>query len=55
MTARSLTHAEAKRWRSSRGVRNGLLQLGWAHFGLLITLLGILGLAAFVLTLGSPF
>jgi hypothetical protein len=55
MTARSLTHDEPKRLRSSRGDRNGLLQLGWAHYGLLVSLLGILGLAALLLTWGSPF
>ena len=50
MTAHSLTHAEATRRPVRRGFRNGALQLGWAHFWLLVSILGgILGVIAFVL------
>jgi hypothetical protein len=50
MTAHSLTHAEATRRPVRRGLRNGRFQLGWAHFWLLVSILGgILGVIAFVL------
>ena len=48
MTAHSLTH-DGGRPPARRGKRNGLLQLGWFHFWLLISILGgMLGLAAVV-------
>lgn len=39
MTTHSLTHKE---WRrpAHRATRNGVLQLGWPHFWLLIAILG---------------
>lgn len=40
MTAHSLTHEQRRRSPSGRGGRNGLLQLGWSHFWLLIAILG---------------
>ena len=49
MTAHSLTHEEAKRPAIRRRRANGLLQLGWLHFWLLINILGgMLALAAVV-------
>ena len=54
MTAHGLTHAEARRSPARRGFRNGSLQLGWAHFWVLVSILGgILGLIGFVLVLSS--
>lgn len=50
MSAHSLTHREWRRTAAHRRVGNGMLQLGWPHFWLLIGILGgILGLVAFVL------
>jgi hypothetical protein len=40
MTAHSLAHEEGRRSLARRGGRNGLLQLGWSHFWLLICILG---------------
>lgn len=54
MTAHGLTHAEARRSPVRRRFPNGSLQLGWAHFWVLVSILGgILGLIAFVLVLSS--
>jgi hypothetical protein len=54
MAAHSLTHAEAGRSRMRRKIRNGSIQLGWAYYGLLISILaGILGLIGFVFVLSS--
>jgi hypothetical protein len=40
MTAHSLTHEGGRRSLARRGSRNGLLQLGWFHFWLLVGILG---------------
>ena len=49
MTAHSLTHEEATRPTTRRRRANGLLQLGWFHFWLLVNILGgMLALAAVV-------
>jgi hypothetical protein len=49
MTAHSLSRKEWRRPPAHRGTRNGLLQLGWFHFWLLIAILGgMLGLVALV-------
>ncbi len=50
MTAHSLIHAEAERSMSRRVSRDGLLQLGWLHFWLLLAILGgMLALVGLVL------
>lgn len=50
MTAHSLAHESARRSPARRGRRNGLLQLGWFHFWLLIGILGgMLGLAGVII------
>jgi hypothetical protein len=49
MTAHSLTHVGGRRSPARRGNRNGLLQLGWFHFWLLVGILGgILALVVLV-------
>jgi len=49
MTAHSLTHQGGRRSPAHRLSRNGLLQLGWFHFWLLIAILGgMLALVALV-------
>jgi hypothetical protein len=40
MSAHSLTHHGGRRSPARRPSRNGLLQLGWSHFWLLISILG---------------
>lgn len=40
MTAHSLTHEKGRRSPARFVSRNGLLQLGWSHFWLLISILG---------------
>ena len=50
MTAHSLAHEGTRRSPARRGRRNGLLQLGWFHFWLLIGILGgMLGLAGVII------
>ena len=45
MTAQSLSQKEWRRPTAHRGTRDGVLQLGWSHFWLLIGILGgMLGL-----------
>jgi len=45
MTAHSLSQKDWRRPTAHRGPRNGVLQLGWSHFWLLIGILGgMLGL-----------
>jgi hypothetical protein len=49
MSAHSLTHQGGRRSPDRRLSRNGLLQLGWFHFWLLIAILGgMLGLVTLV-------
>jgi hypothetical protein len=49
MTAHGLTQNGWRRSRARRGAGNGVLQLGWFHFWLLIAILGgILGLVGLV-------
>lgn len=49
MTAHSLSQKEWRRPPAHRGTRNGVLQLGWSHFWLLIGILGgMLGLVVLV-------
>jgi hypothetical protein len=49
MTAHGLTQNGWRRPRARRGAGNGVLQLGWFHFWLLIAILGgILGLVGLV-------
>jgi hypothetical protein len=49
MTTHSLAHEGGRRSPGRRGSRNGLLQLGWSHFWLLICILGgMLALVALV-------
>jgi hypothetical protein len=49
MTAHSLSQKEWRRLTAQRGTRNGVLQLGWSHFWLLIGILGgMLGLVVLV-------
>ena len=49
MTAQSLSQKEWRRPTANRGTRNGVLQLGWSHFWLLISILGgMLGLVVLV-------
>ena len=49
MTAHGLTQKGWRRPPAHRGTRNEVLQLGWSHFWLLISILGgILGLVALV-------
>ena len=50
MTAHSLSQKEWRRPTAHRGTRNGVLQLGWSHFWLLIGILGgMLGLAGVII------
>lgn len=56
MTAHSLAHEGTRRSPARRGRRNGLLQLGWFHFWLLIGILGgMLGLAGVILASLAAF
>jgi len=49
MTAHGLSEKPWRRPSAHRGVRNGVLQLGWFHFWLLIGILGgMLGLVVLV-------
>ena len=49
MTAHSVSQKEWRRPTAHRGSRNGVLQLGWGHFWLLIGILGgMLGLVVLV-------
>jgi len=49
MTAHSVGENEWRRPLAHRGTRNGLLQLGWSHFWLLISILGgMLGLVVLI-------
>jgi hypothetical protein len=50
MTAHSLSEKGWRRPSTHRGTGNGVLQLGWSHFWLLIGILGgMLGLVVLVL------
>ena len=49
MTAHSVSEKGWRRPPAYRGTRNGVLQLGWPHFWLLISILGgMLGLVVLV-------
>jgi hypothetical protein len=49
MTAHSLSEKGWRRPLAHRGTRNGVLQLGWPHFWLLIGILGgMLGLVVLI-------
>ena len=49
MASHALTHQEAARQPAGRKRRNGLLQLGWPHYWLLVGVLGgMLALVALV-------
>jgi hypothetical protein len=49
MTAHSLAHEESRKSPARRVNGNGLLQLGWLHFWLLVSILGgMLALVALV-------
>jgi len=54
MTAHSLSEKGWRRALAHRGTRNGVLQLGWSHFWLLIGILGgMLGLVVLLFVAAS--
>jgi len=54
VASHALTHEEARRSHVRPGRRNGLLQLGWPHYWLLVGVLGgILSLVAMVFLISA--